>query len=136
MSQSLFTLIFIRHIHRLREVSVQAMIEGSASARLGRTINTRTTLPAQRLTLQVGESVDIVRKPNTKDVSGWVGPAEVLEVSRARRGINTVRHLPRQIEVRVQDIRRHMHFLCLLAAPLWKPTVHENVWEHINQRAE
>ena len=41
----------IQHTHRLREISIQAMIEGSARARLGRAMNTRTTLPAQRLNL-------------------------------------------------------------------------------------
>jgi hypothetical protein len=41
----------IQHTHRLREISIQAMIEGSARARLVRAMNTRTTLPAQRLNL-------------------------------------------------------------------------------------
>ena len=56
----------IAHTHRLREIGIQAMVEGSARARLGRAINTRTTLSAQRL----GEEVDIFRAPNNKDASG------------------------------------------------------------------
>ena len=39
----------IKDTHRLREISVQAMIEGSATARLGRAINTRTTMDARHL---------------------------------------------------------------------------------------
>jgi len=39
----------IRDSHRLREISVQAMVEGSATARLGRAMNTRTTMAAQHL---------------------------------------------------------------------------------------
>jgi len=41
----------ISHTHRLREISIQAMVEGSARARLGRAMNSRTTLSAQRLNL-------------------------------------------------------------------------------------
>ena len=42
----------ISHTHRLREVSVQAMLDGTASARLGRAMNTRTTMAAQHLGLK------------------------------------------------------------------------------------
>ncbi len=42
-------------------VSVQAMVEGSARARLGRALNTRTTLSAQKLNLQVGFSHPVVK---------------------------------------------------------------------------
>ena len=52
----------IRHTHRLGEISVQAMIEGSASARLGRTLNTRTTMAAQTLDLRVGDEVDFLAR--------------------------------------------------------------------------
>ena len=44
-----------RPAQRLREVSVQAIVEGSARARLGRADNTRTTASAQNLNLQIGE---------------------------------------------------------------------------------
>jgi hypothetical protein len=77
----------IQHTHRLREISIQAMVEGSARARLGRAMNTRTTLPAQRLNLQVGEEVDFYKELASKDVSGWYGPATVIDVSRITRGI-------------------------------------------------
>ena len=82
----------IAHTHRLREISIQAMVEGSARARFGRAINTRTTLSAQRLNLQVGEEVDIFRSPNNKDASDGEGPAEVIDVSRATRGVISVKH--------------------------------------------
>merc|ERR1712026_524797 len=81
----------IRHSHRLREISVQAMVEGSARARLGRAMNTRSTLASQHLNLQVGDEVDYFREPHQKDISGWYGPAEVVDVSRQSRGIMAVR---------------------------------------------
>ena len=37
------------------------MVEGSARARLGRAVNTRTTLAAQSLDLKVGDEVDFYR---------------------------------------------------------------------------
>ena len=63
----------IRHANRLREISVQAMIEGSARARFGRAINTRTTMAAQKLQLRPGDEVGFFREPHDKDTSGWIG---------------------------------------------------------------
>ena len=119
----------VRHTHRLREISVQAMIEGSARARLGRTNNTRTTMAAQQLDLRVGEEVDFFRAPNTKDASGWYGPAEVADVSRIIRGIVTVRWQSRLMEVQLSHIRRHLHFLTLLAAPACLPQHYTSPWD-------
>jgi len=133
----------IAHTHRLREISIQAMVEGSARARLGRTLNTRTTMAAQQLNLQVGEEVDFFRAPTTKDASGWLGPAEVIDVSRTTRGVITVKWQSRVLEVQIQNLRRHLHFLVLLAAQAYTtehrkvesvyPTIHNNVWTHIKK---
>ena len=71
----------IRDSHRLREISVQSMIEGSATARLIRTMNTRTTMAAEHLNLKVGEEVDFNQYQQNKDTSGWFGPAEVTYIS-------------------------------------------------------
>ena len=69
----------IRDTNRLREVSVQAIVEGSASARLGRAMNTRTTMAAQHLNLGVGDEVDFYQDQTNKDTSGWFGPAIVAD---------------------------------------------------------
>ena len=37
----------LRHVHRMREISVGAIVELSARARLGRAMDTRITMPAQ-----------------------------------------------------------------------------------------
>ena len=127
--------------NRLREVSVQNMIEGSAAARLGRTMNTRTTMPAQRLDLQVGEEVDFYREPSQKDASGWSGPAEVTDVSRAERGVITVRWLNRPTEVQLSRVRRHLHFLVYFMSHYLSylsdtTNPHHNAWAHIRRTAE
>ena len=100
----------LAHTHRLREVSIQAMIEGSARARLGRAVNTRTTMAGQQLNLQVGEEVDFYRAPSAKDSPGWSGPAEVIDVSRVSRGIVSVKWQSKIMEVQLPHIRRHLHF--------------------------
>ena len=82
----------IGHTHRLREISIQSMVEGSARARLGRAMNTRTTMAAQKLNLQPGDEVDFFREPHSKDTSGWTGPAKVVDATNASRGVVSVRH--------------------------------------------
>ena len=93
----------LAHTHRLREVAIQAMIEGSARARLGRATNTRTTMAGQKLNLQVGEEVDFYREPSTKDAAGWSGPAQVIDITKVTRGIVTVRWQTKVMEIQHTD---------------------------------
>ena len=44
----------IRYTHRLREISLQAMSEGSAASRMNRTIRARTTVAADTLNFSPG----------------------------------------------------------------------------------
>ncbi len=126
----------IRHTHRLREISIQSMVEGSARARLGRAMNTRTTPSSQNLNLSVGDGVDFFRAQDSKDVSGWFGPAEVVDVSRASRGIISIKHQAHIMEVQTQQIRRHLHFLIFLSTDVLHSEVHHNVWQFIRQALE
>ena len=48
----------LRHVHQLRDIRVQAMVEGSARARLSRAMNATTTILAQTLGLELGSEVD------------------------------------------------------------------------------
>ena len=80
------------------------MIEGSASARLGRAMNTRTTMAAQHLELRVGDEVDFYQDQSNKDTSGWFGPAIVADISRLKHGAVTVRYNNKLREVSVQNI--------------------------------
>ncbi len=112
------------------------MVEGSARARLGRAMNTRTTPSSQNLNLSVGDEVDFFRAQNSKDVSGWFGPAEVVDVSRASRGIISIKHHSHIMEVQTQQIRRHLHFLTFLSTDVLHSEVHHNVWQFIRQALE
>ena len=81
----------LRHSHRLREIALQQMIEGTARARLGRALNTKTLPAGQIEGYKVGEEVDFYRPPSTKDISGWMGPATVVDVSELSRGHISIR---------------------------------------------
>ena len=122
----------IRDTHRLREISVQATIEGSASARLGRALNTRTTMAAQSLNLQVGEEVDFYQDQANKDTPGWFGPATVIDASRS--DVITVRYNNKPREVELRKVRRHLHFLVFLASQL--PITFGSVWRTIRLAVE
>jgi len=108
----------IRHVHRLREIAVQAMIDGTAKARLGRAMHTRTLPAGEREGFQVGEEVDTYRAPGKfgqKDISGWHGPATIVDLTRVPRGIIAVRSNNIVKDCRVGDVRRHLAFPCFLA---------------------
>ncbi len=106
----------IRHCHRLREISVQAMVEETALQRTQRALQTRTLPAGEREGYQCGDLVDFYREPGTKDASGWIGPAKVIDPHHMSEGTITVKHVHRPIEIRVGDLRRHMQFAVFLAA--------------------
>ncbi len=70
---------------------------------------------AENLNLQIGEQLDFYRPPSKKDVSGWSGPAIVVDVSKSSRGVVTVTYQNQVMEAMVQDVRRHFHFWIGLA---------------------
>ena len=75
----------LNHTQRLREIALQGIIEASARARIGRALNTRTTIPGERYQYKVGDEVDFYRQPSTKDAPGWSGPATLTDVSQCSR---------------------------------------------------
>ena len=103
-------------------------------------MNTRTTMPAQKLNLKVVEEVDFYRSQTSNDASGWFGPAEVTDVSRAIRGVITVKWQSCTMDIQLPNVRRHLHFLALLTAQedveLAFPTVYGNVWSAIRSTAD
>ena len=93
------------------------MIEGSARARLGRAVNTRTVMAGQKLNLQVGDEVDFYRAPSAKDSPGWSGPGEVIDVSRVTGGVVSIRWQTKVLEVQLPYLRRHLHFWSICEPP-------------------
>ncbi|MFM7985136.1 MAG: hypothetical protein ACKPKO_38040, partial [Candidatus Fonsibacter sp.] len=108
----------MRHVQRMREISIQVMVEGTAQARVRRALGTKTRSVGQSYDYKIGDLVDFHRAPSAKYVSGLNGLANIIDNTNLTRGtlkIRFQRDLP--IEVRLQDVRRHLDFFCFMAAP-------------------
>jgi len=101
-----------RHVHRLREIAVQSMVEHTAMQRMRRAEQSKSRKSIQSLELEIGDEVDIYRPPTTKDDGGWAGPAQVMELFDG--GAN-VRHQGRLMRVKTQDLRRSLAHLTFMA---------------------
>ena len=83
-----------------------------------RALGTQTRSAGQSYDYKIGDLVGFHRAPSAKYVSGWKGPAKIIDNTSLTRGALTIRYqrdLP--IEVRLQDIGRHLDFFCFLSAP-------------------
>ena len=107
----------IRHTHRIREISMASMIRASANQRAERALNTRTLPAGESFDYKNGDIVDFHRKSPYKDVSGWHGPAKVVDASHPQEGNVTIRYKGLPFECRFQDLRKHQNFMVFLAAP-------------------
>eukprot|EP00971_Amphidinium_carterae_P102564 2030284-Amphidinium_carterae.1 len=104
-----------RRVHRLRELSVQAVASSSAAERVERTMRSKTRPSGMVLDLSAGDVVDYWREPSTRDASGWRGPARVVN-SRVQEGMVDVEWQGRTLSVRLADVRRALH--PMFVAPL------------------
>ena len=100
-----------RSHHRLRELTLQSMVDLTAKKRMERALNSKTRLAQQQLDLQPGDQVDFFRTPATKDESGWRGPAQVVQAGPPA----VIKWQDRFIQVRTQDLRRSLVYLGLLS---------------------
>ena len=105
-----------RDADRLREVAIQAMVEGTAAARVKRALRTRTQRAVQE-EFSVGDEVEFHRDPAQKDLPGWNGPAVITDMSDADRGTIKLQFNGREILVTPPDLRRALTLFTFLAAP-------------------
>eukprot|EP00959_Pyramimonas_sp_CCMP1952_P063792 1332581-Pyramimonas_sp.AAC.1 len=89
---------------------MSAIIQGTASDRLSRALNSRTRPAGELLELKIGDEVDIYRAPPNKDLSGWRGPAVVTDLTRLREGMIGVRWQSRNMQVRLPEV--HVRWCC------------------------
>ena len=108
----------LRNSHRLREIAIQQMIEGTARARLGRALRTKSLAPGEAENYQINEEVDYYRPPSNKDTPGWTGPARITDLTQIQRGTIGINHQGKSITCRLGAVRRHLSFLCLESAML------------------
>ena len=76
----------VRCAHRLRELSVQAVVEGTAKARIDRALTTKTKPAGEEFEYQIGDKVEFYTPPESKDATGWRGPATVTDLSSLSAG--------------------------------------------------
>ena len=106
----------LRNSHRLTEIAIQQMIEGTARARLGRTLRTKTLAPGEAANYQTNEEVHDYRPPTNKDTPGWTGPARIVDLTQIHRGTVGVNHQGRSLTCKLGALRRHLSFLCFESA--------------------
>ena len=104
-----------RHVHRIRELAVQSMVDVTAHQRMRRAMNSRTRPAVELAALQPGDQVDFHRPAATKDDSGWRGPASLVEIAD---GAAVVKWQDRMLRVRGQDLRRSLAFPFLMSLHL------------------
>ena len=93
-----------RHVQRMREISVQAMVEGTAQARVKRALATKTRPAGQSFEYKIGDIVDFHLAASTKDASSWKGPARVIDNTNIARGTLTIRYqrdMPSKVRLQV-----------------------------------
>ena len=106
----------LRNSHRLREIVIQQMIEGTARARLGRALRTKSLAPGETVDYKINEEVDFYRLPTNKDTPGWTGPARIVDPTQIQRGTIGINHQGRTLTCRLGALRRHLSFLCFESA--------------------
>ena len=75
-----------RHVHTVREVAVQSMVQATAQQRATLALKSKARLSIEELELKTGDLVEFWRTPSHKDTPGWKGPARVTDLSQTEHG--------------------------------------------------
>ena len=88
------------------------MMEGTAHDRLQRSLRSEACTPGQQLDLKPGDLVDFYRTPYTKDHSGWLGPAKVVNTTEIDKDNIVVKWQSRVFSVSIRHVRRALVYYC------------------------
>ena len=105
----------IRWTYRLRGIATAAMVNAPAQSRVDSALHAPTQPSGQTYNLKVGDHVEFHRDKASKDLSGWNGPAEVVDCSHPDRGHVTLRFRNYPFECRWQDVRPCLNYLVFVA---------------------
>ena len=99
----------------MREAAIQNIVEGTAREQLRMTEKHNTRPAAQTLQLQVGDQVELWRKPPHKDVPGWRGPARVVDCTpeTMEHGTVGVNWQGRSMSARIADLRKALTYMVM-----------------------
>ena len=104
---------------RVRELAIQTITEETARQRLRTALKTPTRPSGEEMEFKVGDSVEYFREPSNKDISGWRGPATIVDMSRLESGRVGIRSSTDQIlNCRTQDIRHRLVYLAELSTDM------------------
>ena len=102
----------VRNAMQIRQLAIQTITESTARERLRIASHTPTRPSAEELEYRVGDSVEYFREPSNRDISGWRGPATVVDLTRVEHGRIGIRTSTDQVlNCRVQDIRHRLAYL-------------------------
>lgn len=125
----------IQHAAKIRELAVQTITEQTARERLRVAAKTPTRVTGEELELKVGDEVEYYREPTHKDLSGWRGPATVVDLTRLEHGRVGIRTSTDQVlNCRTQDVRHRLAYLAELEAP--KSSYAGKAQAHLQQALE
>ena len=121
-----------REASRLRQIAISTMIQATAEQKARIASQTKTRRAGELLELELNDMVDFYRKPITKDGHGWIGPAQVVNLTSMKDGMLHVKWQGRIIAVRIADVRRSLLFPVFLTRPTGPVRVFkEEVENHI-----
>ena len=104
---------------RVRELAIQTITEETARQRLRTALKTPTRPSGEEMEFKVGDSVEYFREPSNKDISGWRGPATIVDMSRLESGRVGIRTSTDQVlNCRTQDIRHRLVYLAELSTEM------------------
>ena len=101
-----------RELDRIREVALERIIGATAVSRIQRTLCSHVTPPGQRYDYQPGDLADFYTPATQKDLSGWQGPAVVVE-SIPDAGMVILKWRKGTVRRKFVDVRRFMDFTAL-----------------------
>ncbi len=99
-----------RQVGRVREISVQSIVEGTAHNKLVRAINTRTLPAGETYDYKVGEEIEFFRDKGAKDVSGWIGPATITNIGEINHGVIKAKHRGSEMTIKLGASRRYLEY--------------------------
>ncbi|CAE7314416.1 RE2, partial [Symbiodinium necroappetens] len=100
---------------RLRGKALRAILQATAESKAQRAAKSKSRPSGELLELSTGDQVEFFRTPSSKDLSGWAGPATVVDLQQLDQGQVGITFQGRYILCRVQDIRRALMFATFLS---------------------
>ena len=125
-----------RMVHRVRELAVAAMVEGTAHKRVLTALRSRSLPSGESQMLALGDAVDYYRPPGNKDVSGWVGDATVKDLSTLKDGLVVLDHKGKDVRAKCGDVRSSLQYLVFHTREVFPGWSVNQAWQYIKNYLE